>query len=101
MVLVFPEGTRSKNRKLGKAKPGLGWIIHETGVMVIPAFITGSDRIMPVGGKMIKFFARVEVRFGDPIKLEDFFKMEKNKDTFSLISQQVMSSIASLQRSTP
>ena len=98
-LLLFPEGTRSRTGKLGEARSGLGWIIHETRVVVIPVSISGSEHILPVGGKMIKFFGKIEVRFGEPIKLEDFFKMEKNKDTFTLITQRVMSDIVGLQES--
>ena len=96
-LVLFPEGTRSRTGKLGEAKPGVGWIIYETGATVIPASIAGSERIMPVGGKMMRFFAKVEVRFGKAVRLDDLLKMEKNRDTFTLISKRVMSAIAELQ----
>lgn len=50
-VGMFPEGTRSVTRALRKAHPGAGMIALKTGVPVLPAVITGSERLPGNGAK--------------------------------------------------
>jgi 1-acyl-sn-glycerol-3-phosphate acyltransferase len=42
-LLVFPEGTRSRNGRLGSAKPGVGMLLLQHPAMVQPAYIVGTD----------------------------------------------------------
>jgi len=42
MVLVYPEGGRSRDGKLGTARPGIGRLALETGAPVVPVAIHGS-----------------------------------------------------------
>lgn len=62
-VLIFPEGTRTKDGKLGRLKSGAFVIAAETGVDMIPC------RIIYKGGRM-KLFGRCTVVFGKPIPAE-------------------------------
>jgi 1-acyl-sn-glycerol-3-phosphate acyltransferase len=47
---MFPEGTRSRTRRLGTAHPGAGLIGIQGGSLVLPIAITGSERL-PFNGK--------------------------------------------------
>ena len=62
-LLIFPEGTRSKDGNLGKLKSGAFVVASAAGVDMIPC------RIIYQGGKM-KLFGRVTVVFGKPIPAE-------------------------------
>jgi 1-acyl-sn-glycerol-3-phosphate acyltransferase len=74
-VLLFPEGTRSRDGKLGKMHSGAAVIAQQHGVPIVPIFVKGTHDAMPPGRnwpKRIKgrFFSRrhaVEVHFGAPI----------------------------------
>ncbi|KAL8037340.1 hypothetical protein ABFX02_11G033000 [Erythranthe guttata] len=48
-VFFFPEGTRSKDGKLGPFKKGAFTVATKTGVPVIPITLIGTGDIMPVG----------------------------------------------------
>ncbi len=65
-LVIFPEGTRSKNGRMLPAKAGVGHIAHATGVPVYPFFVRGTDH--PLGA--LFFRTRFLVRFGEPISPE-------------------------------
>jgi 1-acyl-sn-glycerol-3-phosphate acyltransferase len=47
MVLVFPEGTRSRDGNLGIFKPGLAMVARRAKVPILPAAITGAYDAWP------------------------------------------------------
>lgn len=59
-LLIFPEGTRSKDGNLGRLKSGAFVVAAQAGVDMIPC------RVIYKGGKM-KLFGRCTVVFGEPI----------------------------------
>ncbi|PIN18518.1 1-acyl-sn-glycerol-3-phosphate acyltransferase [Handroanthus impetiginosus] len=48
-VLFFPEGTRSKDGKLGPFKKGAFSVASKTGAPVVPITLIGTGEIMPAG----------------------------------------------------
>lgn len=66
-LIVFPEGTRSKGRKI-KPKPGIGYLAHKTNSPVLPVRIFGSENFLKLG--------KMTIKFGD-IR---FFNMSENED---------------------
>lgn len=76
-VLIHPEGTRSKDGKLGKFKNGAALLSIEAKVPIIPAYIKGGHEIFPPDKKLPKLFNwkklkkyDVEVIYGEPIDPE-------------------------------
>jgi 1-acyl-sn-glycerol-3-phosphate acyltransferase len=67
IVVMFPEGTRQKKglRKKHKARPhtGAARIALAAGVPLVPAAITGTDRLSR--------FGPLRVTYGEPIDLSD------------------------------
>lgn len=59
-LLMFPEGTRSKDGKRGKAKAGVAFLAGSTGAPVVPAHVLNTGHFPPK--------APVEVRFGEPLR---------------------------------
>ena len=68
LVVMFPEGSRSPQGDTTEAKRGVAAIAGMSGVPVIPAFIEGTDRALPVGAKFIRP-AKVSIRFGRPLEM--------------------------------
>ncbi|MEG0396346.1 MAG: lysophospholipid acyltransferase family protein [Oscillospiraceae bacterium] len=64
-LLIFPEGTRTKDGNLGRLKSGAFVVAAAANVDVIPC------RIIYKGGKM-RFFCKCTIIFGKPIPKEKF-----------------------------
>jgi 1-acyl-sn-glycerol-3-phosphate acyltransferase len=62
-LLVFPEGTRSRDGGLGKPRAGLGLIVSAAEVDVLPVLILGSRNRPGLPG----FRPRLRLEFGAPI----------------------------------
>jgi 1-acyl-sn-glycerol-3-phosphate acyltransferase len=75
-LVMFPEGTRSRDGEIGKVRSGAAVIAAQHGIDIVPIYISGTHEAMPPGQnwpqrKPGRFFSRrheVEVRFGDPIR---------------------------------
>lgn len=65
-LLIYPEGTRSKDGTIGPFRGGIGRLIAEfPGTPVVPTWVGGTTRVMPKG-KFIPRPHQVTVRFGEP-----------------------------------
>lgn len=70
-LLIFPEGTRSADGKLGDFKGTFAALALELDVPVIPVAISGAIRALPRGRRLPRFLTRVTVRFLPPIPESD------------------------------
>jgi 1-acyl-sn-glycerol-3-phosphate acyltransferase len=68
-VALYPEGTRSTDGRLYKGRTGVAFLALQTGAPVVPVGLVGTDKAMPVGGKIPRLSARITVRFGEPLDL--------------------------------
>jgi 1-acyl-sn-glycerol-3-phosphate acyltransferase len=66
-VMIFPEGTRSRDGKMGPFKPGAFRLAIEAQVPIVPVAVTGSAYGMPKGSPWIRP-TLVLVRVLDPIE---------------------------------
>jgi 1-acyl-sn-glycerol-3-phosphate acyltransferase len=64
IVLMYGEGGRSRSKKLGEPKPGLGRLALESGVPVVPVAIHGSQDVREY--RRLRF-PKVTVQYGEPI----------------------------------
>lgn len=64
VIVIFPEGTRSKDGRLGRPRPGVSMLASREQVPVVPVGISGSDAFLQKGSKVPRVGARVIVRFG-------------------------------------
>ncbi|BBA70567.1 lysophospholipid acyltransferase family protein [Geobacter sulfurreducens] len=90
-VMLFPEGTRHKDGVLGKGNRGVGKIIYDTRVTVIPTALIGLNR-----WKFPGLGQEGMVVFGAPLELDDLFVRDDCKETHQLIVDRVMAAIADL-----
>jgi 1-acyl-sn-glycerol-3-phosphate acyltransferase len=66
-LLMFPEGTRSKDRQLHQGFPGTALIAYRTGAPIVPVAITGTETISWPWVFVRPFMGpRVVVRIGKP-----------------------------------
>jgi long-chain acyl-CoA synthetase len=65
-ILLFPEGERTQDGHLLPLQPGLGLIVQELGIPVVPVRIDGLYEIFPRGARWPKR-GKVTVTFGDAL----------------------------------
>lgn len=65
-IVVFPEGTRSRDGVLKDFKKGAFHMAAEAGVQIVPAWVEGSRHIMKKNSGLVIPGSHVEVRFGTP-----------------------------------
>jgi 1-acyl-sn-glycerol-3-phosphate acyltransferase len=78
-LVMFPEGTRSRDGEIGKVHSGAAVIAAHHGVDILPIYVHGTHKAMPPGqswpkripGRLISRRHEVEVRFGEPIRPRD------------------------------
>ena len=63
---IYPEGTRSLDGRLYRARVGVGWLALKSGAPVVPVGVIGTNEVLPVGAKVPRF-KRITVRFGEPL----------------------------------
>ncbi len=73
-LLLFPEGTRTRNGQIGRVKPGFGLLAARGGVPVIPAAIYGAFEVWPRGHRMFLPLP-IRVAFGKPIAPEEVLRL--------------------------
>lgn len=97
-VLLFPEGTRSRDGELLPGKPGVGMIIHSARPMVIPCYVHGFDRVFRPGSLLLPSVGqRTLIRFGPPIDLDRFYGLPFGKESGQAIVDEVMVAIGKLK----
>ncbi|HEX9023465.1 MAG TPA: lysophospholipid acyltransferase family protein, partial [Geobacteraceae bacterium] len=90
-VMLFPEGTRHRDGRLGKGNRGVGKIIYDTRPAVIPTALVGFNH-----WKFPGFGQPATVVFGAPLDFSDLYEREDCKETHILIVERVMAAIADL-----
>jgi 1-acyl-sn-glycerol-3-phosphate acyltransferase len=77
-VLIFPEGTRSRDQSIKEFKKGGFVLAVESGVPIVPVVIHGTWRIMSKNGLMIRP-GNVTVEILEPIETKDYSRCTKNE----------------------
>lgn len=83
---IFPEGTRNKTGKLGKAEPGVAYIAAKANCPVVPVAIMGTYRL----------FSPIHVRIGKPIDMRFHREGRLTSETMERIAAEIMGGIAAL-----
>jgi 1-acyl-sn-glycerol-3-phosphate acyltransferase len=52
IMVLFPEGTRSRSGKIARFKAGVGALVAGTRVPVVPCFLSGAHEAWPAGRKL-------------------------------------------------
>jgi 1-acyl-sn-glycerol-3-phosphate acyltransferase len=94
-VALFPEGTRSPDGRLQKAKPGIGFLVAKAEAPVIPAYIHGTFKALPRGAACPRP-SRVQIRFGPPITADQFQAFGRDRAAYEKIGEFLMERILAL-----
>ncbi len=85
VLILFPEGTRSKIGKVQKPLPGIGFIALKSKAPVVPVAIKGP----------YKLFKPVKVKIGVPMSFNHYSQKDKGK-TADEISLKIMRNITEM-----
>ncbi len=95
-ILLFPEGTRSKDGKPGKAQGGAGLIACKAKVPVVPVRLFGTNNVLPKNSILPKR-AKLKVCFGKPIFPSEFDPGRDHPDRFREASKFFMKRILEIE----
>lgn len=95
-MMLFPEGTRSRDGQLQAGKRAVGKLLYAARPTVIPTAVLGTNRV--VRTRQTRWYRRtpVTVRYGKPVDLECYYALPDTKETAEAIVRAVMEAIASL-----
>ncbi|SDA27827.1 cytidylate kinase [Ruminococcus sp. YE71] len=88
-LVIFPEGTRSKDGKVGKGKTGVALIAAIAQTKVVPVGINFEGEKMTRGKKVV-------VRFGEPIDTKELGITDTSSPNLKKIKKEIMDSITKL-----
>ena len=104
VIILFPEGTRTKDRELQPARSGIGLTVIKSTAPVIPVRVFGTfeawNRFMYYPRPR-----RVLVKFGEPMTFEELraeakeCSKERLKEIYQQVADELMAKIAKLQPS--
>ena len=97
IIIMFPEGTRSRDGQMHAPKPGVGLFACRARVPVVPARIFGSFDALGKGGKLPRFGTPVTVFYGAPLAPADYDSADAGKEPYQIVSERIMARIAALR----
>ncbi|MBU6182570.1 MAG: 1-acyl-sn-glycerol-3-phosphate acyltransferase [Verrucomicrobia bacterium] len=94
-VVLFPEGTRSPDGSLQRARAGIGLVIARTGAPVQPIRIFGAHEAFPK--KSLRLRApQISVVVGEPVHFSKSELDDTSRDAYQKLGDRVMDAIAAL-----
>jgi len=75
ILIIYPEGTRSRTGAIQEGKPGVAKIFLKTGIPILPIGIKGTSDLLPIGKIFPKMKKSIKVMIGTPL----YFKQEFEK----------------------
>ena len=92
-VLIFPEGTRSRNGELGTPRAGIGLLAVSSGASVLPCYIKGSMAALPKAA-IFPRFKKITVYVGKPLRFDN---KGSGRDLYAQIAADTMAAISELK----
>jgi long-chain acyl-CoA synthetase len=83
-ILIFPEGGHARDGRMQPFQLGLGIMVKELGIPVVPIRISGTEKVLPPGAGFPKK-GLVTVTFGKPLR----FRYEEPAEIVEMTRQAV------------
>jgi len=90
--ILFPEGTRSRSGELAAFKPGLGMMIAQANVPVVPCYLSGAYDAWPPLSKWPRP-KRLRLRIGKPL---NFAETSNSREGWEQIAEQCAQAVRRL-----
>jgi 1-acyl-sn-glycerol-3-phosphate acyltransferase len=92
VFVLFPEGTRSKDGAMGGFKAGLGMLVTQSTVPVIPCWISGSHRALSKDRKWPRP-TKIILHCGHPLR---FDTVDNSRSGWDQVAQQTRATVQAL-----
>lgn len=92
-MILFPEGTRSRDGEVKRGRPGAGLMILGTRPTVIPVAIDGMSEVLPIGTSVLRPFKRITISFGEPFDYSAYLGRPRSKETAQELVDEIMERI--------
>jgi 1-acyl-sn-glycerol-3-phosphate acyltransferase len=92
---VYPEGTRSKDGRLGRGKTGVAWLALTADCPVVPVGLVGTDKVQPVGANWPRPH-RISIAFGKPLTFPEQRGQAGRNQARRIVTDRIMEAIAEL-----
>lgn len=95
VLTIFPEGRRVADGESQKPLKGIGLLAAKADVPIVPAYIEGSGRALPIGSKFIRP-KKVRVYFGRPIAPQVDIRLSGD-NFYQALAEKTMQEVARLK----
>jgi 1-acyl-sn-glycerol-3-phosphate acyltransferase len=98
-IMIFPEGTRSRNNEIGFFKRGAFQLALQANVPILPVLIDGTGGILPRHGLVFNSGCKIRIRVLDPV-LPGSFGTSSPEDLARKFSLAMTSELKELRNNT-
>jgi len=96
IVCIFPEGRRSIDENVGEFRKGVGILIKELNIPVVPVYIKGSHRSWPRTTRLPRFYP-LKIIFGAPVSAKELLKKKgSTEDDYEAIANNLREEVLRL-----
>jgi 1-acyl-sn-glycerol-3-phosphate acyltransferase len=92
VLILFPEGTRTRNGQLDEFKPGIGLLAAGTQIPIVPCYVSGAFEAWPKG-KILPRPRRLHLKIGPP---KTYAHFPAGKESSVQVSADLRSAVAAL-----
>jgi 1-acyl-sn-glycerol-3-phosphate acyltransferase len=97
ILIIYPEGTRTRTGELQIGRPGIAKIFLKTGVPILPVGIKGTFDLLPPGKGFPKIKKIIKINVGKPLEFKEEFKrgkkIECNSKEYQMLCQEITTKV--------
>ena len=93
---IFPEGERSPDGMLQKAQAGVGIIAAKSKAPIIPLYISGTEKALPIGERTLHP-CKVRATIGRAVDITESIGLHDRRKIYESIGEKMMAAISRLK----
>ncbi len=101
VIYMFPEGTRTRDGVIGRAQPGVGRVVLESGCPVLPVHLHGLSEALPIGARRPVFGGRIQISVGATVGPERWADLPRDRSSWLTVSEALLDEVRALAPTGP